>query len=137
MAMKGREAHKQRLKKLSGPDLIKAANRVLYVGADMIRAYAHQGISRGSVSGKGHVPSSPGEFPNRDTGILQAHLTSSLTGPLEAEVKSEAPYSAALEFGSSKMEARPFLRPSRDAKAPEIQRLFETEIDKLVKGSGS
>ena len=137
MTMKGRDAHRQRLKKLSGPDLIKAANRVLYVGADMIRAYAHQGISRGSVSGKGHVPSSPGQFPNRDSGILQAHLTSSLTAPLEAEVKSEAPYSAALEFGSSKMEARPFLRPSRDAKAPEIQRLFEVEIDKLVKGSGT
>lgn len=135
--MKGREAHQKRLKRMSGAEIVKAAGRVLYVGADMIRAHAHQGISRGSVSGKGHVPSSPGQFPNRDSGILQAHLTSSLTAPLEAEVKSEAPYSAALEFGSSKMEARPFLRPSRDAKAPEIQRLFETEIDKLVKGSGT
>ncbi len=137
MTMKGREAHRQRLKKLSGPDVIKAAGRVLYVGADMIRAEAFRSISAGSVSGKGHEPSNPGEPPNRDTGVLQANLKAELVAPLEAQVTSEAPYSAALEFGSSKMEARPFLRPSRDAKAPEIQRLFEVEIDKLVKGSGT
>lgn len=135
--MKGRDAHRQRLKKLSGPDVIKAAGRVLYVGADMIRAEAHRSISAGSVSGKGHVPSQPGEPPNRDTGVLQAHLRAALVAPLEAQVTSEAPYAAALEFGTSKMEARPYMRPARDKKAPEIQRLFETEIDKLVKGSGS
>ena len=135
--MKGREAHKQRLKKLSGEAVIKAAGRVLYVGADMIRAEAHRSISAGSVSGKGHVPSQPGEPPNRDTGVLQANLKAELVSPLEAQVTSEAPYAAALEFGTSRMEARPYLRPARDAKAPEIQRLFEVEIDKLVKGSGT
>lgn len=138
MAMKGRQKHADRLKILSGQGrLIKAVGRVLYVGADMIRAEAHRSISAGSVSGKGHVPSSPGEPPNRDTGVLQAHLRAALVAPLEAQVTSEAPYASALEFGTSRMEARPFLRPSRDAKAPEIQRLFEVEIDKLVKGSGT
>ena len=137
MTMKGRDAHRQRLKKLSGPDVVKAAGRVLYVGADMIRSEAFRSISAGSVSGKGHVPSNPGEPPNRDTGVLQAHLRAELVAPLEAQVTSEAPYASALEFGTSRMEARPFLRPSRDAKAPEIQRLFEVEIDKLVKGSGT
>ena len=137
MTMKGRDAHRQRLKKLSGPDVVKAAGRVLYVGADMIRSEAFRSISAGSVSGKGHVPSNPGEPPNRDTGVLQAHLRAELVAPLEAQVTSEAPYAAALEFGTSRMEARPYLRPARDAKAPEIQRLFEVEIDKLVKGSGT
>lgn len=138
MTMKGRQKHADRLKILSGQGrLIKAVARVLYKGADMIRAEAFRSISAGSVSGKGHVPSQPGEPPNRDTGVLQANLKAELVAPLEAQVTSEAPYSAALEFGSSKMEARPFLRPSRDAKAPEIQRLFEVEIDKLVKGSGT
>ena len=137
MTMKGRDAHRQRLKKLSGPAVVKAANKVLYVGSDMIRTEAFRSISAGSVSGKGHVPSSPGEPPNRDTGVLQAHLRAELVSPLEAQVASEAPYAAALEFGTSKMEARPYLRPARDKKAPEIQRLFETEIDKLVKGSAT
>ena len=136
--MKGRQKHVDRLKILSGQNrIIKAAGRVLYVGADMIRAEAHRSISRGSRSGKKHEPSAPGEPPNRDTGVLQAHLRAELVSPLEAQVASEAPYAAALEFGSSKMEARPYLRPARDKKAPEIQRLFETEIDKLVKGSAT
>lgn len=135
--MKGREAHRQRLKKLSGPDVVKAAGRVLYVGADMIRSEAFHSISAGSVSGKGHVPSQPGEPPNREFGGLQDNLKAELVAPLEAQVTSEAPYAAALEFGTSKMEARPYMRPARDKKAPEIQRLFEVEIDKLVKGSGT
>lgn len=135
--MKGRDAHRQRLKRLSGPEVVKAAGRVLYVGADMIRSEAFRSISAGSVSGKGHVPSQPGEPPNRDTGVLQANLKAELVAPLEAQVTSEAPYAAALEFGTSRMEARPYMRPARDKKAPEIQRLFETEIDKLVKGSAT
>lgn len=136
MALKGGDKHIQRLKRLSGPEVIRAAERVLFVGADMIRAHAHQGISRGSVSGKGHVASSPGQFPNRDSGVLQAQLTSSLTGPLEAKVEANAPYSAALEFGTSKMAARPFLRPSRDAESPKIRKLFAKEIGKLIERSG-
>ena len=49
--MKGRQKHADRLKILSGQGrLIKAVGRVLYVGADMIRAEAHRSISAGSVS---------------------------------------------------------------------------------------
>jgi HK97 gp10 family phage protein len=170
--MKGRQKHADRLKILSGQGrLIKAVGRVLYVGADMIRAEAHRSISKGSRSGKKHKPSAENTPPNRDTGVLQAHIRAALVAPLEAQVTSEAPYAAALENGSSRkagttsrsfnghtttygpnkakhgpvkveygdstMEARPYMRPARDTKAPEIQRLFETEIDKLVKGSGS
>jgi hypothetical protein len=167
--MKGRQKHADRLKILSGQGrLIKAVGRVLYVGADMIRAEAHRSISAGSVSGKKHKPSAQNTPPNRDTGVLQAHLRAELVSPLKALVTSEAPYAAALEngssrkagttgrgsfptrkdgsskfgpikreFGDSKTAARPYMRPARDKKAPEIQRLFETEIDKLVKGSGS
>lgn len=135
--MKGRDKHRQRMQRLAGPEVIKAAGRVLYVGADMIRSHAFREISRGSVSGKGHVASKPGEFPNREFGDLQAGLKAELVGPLEAEVRSEAPHAKPLEFGTSKMEARPHMRPSRDAKAEEIGRLFNTEIDKLVKRSGA
>ena len=158
VTMKGREAHKQRLKKLSGPAIIKAAGRVLYVGADMIRAEARRSITTGSVSGMNHIPSSPGQAPNNDTGVLANFIETELVGPLEATVTSSGgaqmtdggefgpgrskagsafTYAAALEFGTSRMAARPYMRPARDKKAPEIQRLFETEIDKLVKGSGT
>lgn len=133
--VKGKDRHMRRLTLLRA-GAVKAANRVVVVGADMIRSDAHQGISRGSVSGKNHVPSRPGEYPNRDTGELQAHLTTTNPKPLVAEVRSEAGHAAPLEFGTSKMAARPYMRPSRDKKTPAINRLFATEMDKLVKRSG-
>jgi HK97 gp10 family phage protein len=133
--MKGRDRHLKRLRSLAGPGATKAANRVVVVGADMIRAHAHQEISRGSVSGKGHVPSAPGEPPNRDTGTLQAHLETTNPRPLVAEVRSEAEYAAALEFGTSRMAPRPYMRPARDAEEPKIQRLFASEMTKFVKRS--
>lgn len=136
MAMKGRDKHLRRLKRLSGPEVVKAAGRVVFVGADMIRAEAFRGVSAGSVSGRNHVPSTPGEYPNRDTGGLQNGFKTEQTGPLSAEFRSETEYSEALEFGTSKMEARPHVRPARDTSEPKIQRLFAQEIGKLVERSG-
>ncbi|BEV00077.1 HK97-gp10 family putative phage morphogenesis protein [Novosphingobium olei] len=135
MTMKVRDKWDARLKALAGPEVIKAARRVLYVGSDMIRAEAFRSISEGSVSGKGHVPSKPGEPPNRDTGVLQAGIENRMVSDLEAEVSSNAPYAAPLEFGTSRMEARPYMRPARDKMAPEVQRLFASEIGKLAKRS--
>lgn len=136
MTMKGREKHIRRLKRLSGQDVVKVAGRVVFVGADMVRAEAFRGVSAGSVSGKNHVASSPGEYPNRDTGGLQDGFKTEKTGPVSAEFRSETEYSAALEFGTSKMQARPHVRPARDTTEPKIQRLFAKEIGDLVKASG-
>lgn len=136
MTMKGKDAHLRRLKAMSGNSMVKAAGSVLYVGADRIRSRAHVEISRGSVSGKNHVASKPGEYPNRDTGILQGHIEAAMVGPLTAQVTSSAPYAAPLEFGSSRMAARPYMRPARDIEEPEIQRLFAAKINDLVKRSG-
>jgi len=133
--MKGRDAFNKKLARLSGAEVVKAAGRVVYVGADMIRAHAFREISRGSVSGKGHIPSRPGQFPNRDTGVLQGGLEVSRVDAVTAEVRSTAPYAAPLEFGTSKMAARPYMRPSRDAQADQIQRLFAEEVGKLAKRS--
>lgn len=136
MAMRGADKHLKRLKRLGGPEVVRLAGRIVYVGADMIRAEAFRGVSAGSVSGKNHVPSVPGEFPNRDTGGLQNGFKTDQTGPLSAEFRSETEYSEALEFGTSKMQARPHVRPARDAAEPKIQRLFAEEIGKLVRSSG-
>lgn len=136
MAIKGAKKHRDRLKKLSGAQVVKVAGAVVFEGADTIRAHAHRSISAGSVSGKGHVASKPGEAPNRDTGILQANLESRKTGALTAEVVSKAPYAAALEFGTSRVAARPYMRPARDAKKKEIRERFASQMSKLVKASG-
>lgn len=137
MPMFGKQKHLDRLKRLSGPDVVKAASRVLFVGADMVKAEAQQSITRGAVSGKNHVPSRPSEPPKNDTGVLKNNIESALKEPLLAEVSSNAPYAAALEFGTSKMAARPYMRPARDKTAPKIQRLFAQEIGKLIERSGA
>jgi HK97 gp10 family phage protein len=136
MALKGAAQHKRRLKNLSGAAVLRVAGAIVYEGADTIKAEAQRLISAGSVSGKGHVPSRPGEPPNFDTGVLSAHIEARQTGPASAEVASRAPYAAALEFGTSKMAARPYMRPARDKKAPEIQRKFVEKMNKLIKASG-
>lgn len=135
--MKGRDAFQRRLKNLAGPNLVRAAGRVLFVGADRIKAEAQRSITAGSVSGKGHVPSAPGEAPNNDTGVLKGNIEAVLKEPLVAEVSSNAPYAAALEFGTSKMAERPYMRPARDKEAGTIGRMFEQEINRLVNRSGA
>jgi HK97 gp10 family phage protein len=134
--MKGRDKHIRRLKNLGGGEVIKAASRVLFVGADMVKAEAQRSITAGAVSGKNHVASRPGEPPNNDTGVLKNNIETTQPNPLLAKVTSSAPYAAAQERGTSRMGARPYIRPARDKMAPRIQKLFATEIDKLVKRSG-
>lgn len=136
MTMKGKDKHLRRLKRLSGADVIKAAGRVVFVGADMVRAEAFRGVSAGSVEGENHTVSAPGDYPNREHGDLQKGFKTEQTGPLSAEFRSETEHSRPLEFGTSKMQARPHVRPARDTSEPKIKALFATEIDKLVKGSG-
>lgn len=134
MGFKGKDRHARRLRRLR-EEAIKAAGRVVYVGSDMVRAEAFRSVSAGSVSGKGHIPSRPGEPPNRDTGVLQAHFTNRLTGPLSAEFRSDAPYALGLEIGTSKVAARPYVRPARDKMEPIIRRLFAQELNKIIKGT--
>jgi HK97 gp10 family phage protein len=131
----GLRRHLDRLRRLAGPELIRVAGAAVYEAADDIRAEAFRSISAGSVSGAGHVASRPGEPPNRDTGTLQAGLKVAQTGPLTAEVRSEAPYAAALEFGTSKMAARPYMRPARDKNLDRAQRRLSEQINRLIRRS--
>lgn len=131
--MKGKDRHLRRLRNLQA--VVRVAGAIVYEGADMIRAEAFRSISAGSISGKGHKPSAPGQPPNRDTGGLQSHLKVEKTGSLTAEVRSEASYAAVLERGTSKMAARPYMRPARDAKKGEIKKRFVEQMNKLVKRS--
>lgn len=136
MPLKGADKHRRRLARLSGPEVTRVCGAVVYEGADTIRAYAYQKIGAGSVQGKGHVVSAPGDFPNREFGDLQNGLEARQTGALTAEVVSKAPHAKPLEFGTSRMEARPYMRPSRDAKEKEIRDRFASQMNKLVKRSG-
>ena len=135
MAMKGKDAHMRRLKTLSDPT--GPANQVLRILAQKIRGDAYHSIQAGSVSGKNHVPSAPGQPPNNNTGGLAGGIVDE-TYPLElrAEVRAETEYSAPLEYGTSKMAERPFMRPARDKNLEFAKRLFAEKMSAFVKGSG-
>lgn len=132
----GLDKHKRRLAKLSSFDVDGVVGAVLYEGADVIKADAQQSITRGAVGGRNHVASSPGEAPNNDTGILMRNIEAVRTGRVSAEVRSQAPYAAFLEFGTSKMAERPYMRPARDRMLPKVRARLAEQIDKLVKRSG-
>ncbi len=133
---RGLDKHLRRMRALGGPEMVRAVGAAVYESADAIRSEAFRSISAGSVSGAGHVPSNPGEPPNRDTGNLQSKLKTAPTGPISAEVRSEAEYAAPLEFGTSKVAARPYMRPARDKELEPSRRRLAQQIDRLNQRSG-
>lgn len=108
----GANRHVNRLKNMQ-----KAARRVtaaLYEAGQDIELDAERSITQGAVSGKNHVPSLPGQPPNADTHHLDTNIetTIAVSSEPKVHVTSHASYSAALEYGTSKMAERPFMRPA-------------------------
>jgi len=118
---------KRRLKTMSGPAARKRIGAVLHAAGEMIAVEAQISISTGAVSGKHHLPSPPGRPPNYDTGNLADMIVVSQPkqrkGGVSVQVLSNAHYSSALEYGTSKMPARPFMRPAMDKMTPAARKL--------------
>jgi len=99
----------------------------------MIKAEAARSITEGAISGKFHVPSAPGQPPKEDTGLLRSSIEVTQTAPLRVEVSSNAPYAAALEFGTSKMAERPYMRPATERKRREVVALVGKAVSIAVR----
>ena len=72
-------------------------------------------LSAGKVYTRGtvkHVASKPGSPPNQDRGTLTRNIRVTMNDDLTADISSNAPYSEALEFGTSNIDARPFMTPA-------------------------
>lgn len=133
MSVQGASRHSARLRKLrANADKLGA---MIFAAADAIKTDARRSITAGSVSGKGHVPSAPGEPPNRDTGHLDTNIEAYRTGPLEAEVRSQAGYADELEFGTSKMAARPYMRPAVKRQERKIRGMARATVRRIVRES--
>lgn len=131
------KAHVARLKKLAGPEMERAVGKALFAAGERIQVEAQISITAGAVSGRNHVPSRPGEPPNNDTGVLAGNIETNQIAPLIVEVSSNAPYAADLELGTSKMEARPYMRPARDRNKKAAQQLVAQAVDRVVRKSRS
>lgn len=132
----GAKAHKARLGRLRSPAMVREVGKAVMVAADLIRRDAQISITTGATSGKNHTPSAPGEAPNNDTGNLasDANIISERTGLTQAEVSSNADYSGALEFGTSRMAARPFMQPAADKNRKKATALVQEAVKRVARG---
>lgn len=79
-----------------------------------------------------YTASAPGESPARRTGNLRMHWNGQVKSEkasgggvaILAELESQERYAQALENGTSKMAARPFVEKIKEKAMPEIQRIY-------------
>lgn len=124
----GKDSVVERFTAMTGPEKVELVGQALFVGGDMIKAEAAHLITQGSVSGANHVVSEPGQPPNEDTGFLRAGLIVEQPAPLRVLVVNDIPYAVDLEFGTSKMAERPFMKPATNNKRKEIVELVEKAV---------
>lgn len=111
-----------------------AVFRALVKTMEGVAADAKKSIKQGAISGRAHIASRPGEPPNEDTGRLTRGIkVVKHRGRNAVQVVSEAPYAGFLEFGTSRMAERPYLRPALRRGAKKIAVNAKVEINKLVR----
>lgn len=133
----GIDKHKRRLRKLRGPAMVRPVTQAVFAAAQDLAVDAALSITKGAVSGKSHVPSSPGEPPNADTHVLDRNIEAVSTGPLKAETSSNAPYAAAQEFGTSHLPERPYMRPATARERPKAVRRIVDAVNRVIRASGT
>ena len=134
MAIKGLKQHLARLRKLPA-EAEKAVTQALFAGAETIANVAAISITTGGGQGKNRVVSSPGQTPNSDLGTLDGSIEGVRFGKLKARVIAGAGHAVPLEFGTSKMAARPFMRPARDKTKDEIRDLVARGMNEALRRS--
>jgi len=61
-----------------------------------------------------HRASAPGEAPAVDTGNLKGTINMEMTGKTTAIITADPEYARHLEFGTRRMQMRPFMRPAAE-----------------------
>lgn len=99
---------------------------------------AVQGIQRGPATGAvrpdGSRASAPGEYPMSDTGRLANNVVANLptSGNISAEVGTNVQYGRYLEFGTSRMAARPWLLPSFNKAKAGVEAKLKRAIERAL-----
>ena len=106
-------------------------------------AFAVSGINSGgggrtyqkSNPTRTHTASAPGSYPATDTGRLVSSVRMILpnVGTMTGEVGTAVKYGAWLEFGTSRMAARPWLLPSFERAKIGIEKELKLRIEAMVK----
>jgi HK97 gp10 family phage protein len=130
-----------------GADGRREGARAVAQSVQKVRADAIKSIQRGGKSGrlyergKGrnlsptHRASAPGEAPATDTGTLVGSISAVSSG-LSGKVGSRLQYSFWLEYGTRRMGARPFLRPTVEQNSQFIIDAFERAMKRATERFG-
>ncbi len=87
------------------------------------RIYSRRGIT--------HQASAPGEAPATDTGALIASIRAGATldgEKIEGVIEARMPYAVWLEYGTRKMQPRPFLTPAIEGNRSRIATLLQQAL---------
>lgn len=119
------------LRRLSALDL----DDVVHSTALDARAFAAKGMTdspkTGRVyrrGGRTHTASSPGNFPAIDSGELKRHTRTIRTGRARFKVMFGKAYAVYLEYGTIRMSARPFVRPTMEYAEERLQERTEAAL---------
>jgi HK97 gp10 family phage protein len=112
-------------------NMTKYLDRALLSAAILLEAEIKKKISRGGRGGatyrvgkRNAQRSAPGEPPKTDSGRLVGSIRHEHSF-LSASVGSEVNYAGYLEFGTSKMAARPYLVPTLEENTDTIEKMVE------------
>tara|TARA_R110002126_G_scaffold156963_1_gene304388 strand:- start:63 stop:512 length:450 start_codon:yes stop_codon:yes gene_type:complete len=117
-----------------GKDMEQPFQEIVKGGGQLIRGEAIKSIQTGAKSGvmyqmynprREHRASAPGQAPASDTGNLVSKIIVKQKSKNITNEESNADYSAYLEYGTSKMQPRPFMLPAFEkSKKPILDAVF-------------
>ena len=84
----------------------------------------------------GESPSKPGEYPGVKTGMLRSSIMTTSVTWSEVAIASNVDYAGYLQFGTSKMLARPFIdrEEATNELLQEFQSILQGQIDRYLGG---
>jgi len=124
------------LRRASG-EIKQAVSRAVVGTALELQGNIKTSIARGPASGRTyekynprrtHTASAPGQPPMTDTGRLVNSIEFDKIGDLTATVGSKLAYAAYLEYGTSRIAARPFFRPAIEEIRPKYMARLEKAL---------
>lgn len=131
------------------PELIKALSgdqlgRAVVAGGFVLETAIKISMSATSHTGRKygkHTASAPGETPAVWFGVLvnsiNTELTSSSATEAWAQTGTGVEYAEPLEFGTSRMQARPFMRPGYDNNVTKIEDTIRNFAKQSIEGATS
>ena len=125
--IRGLDALKARLASL--PDLVRAgAEAALLATAEAAAADLRARLQPGSG------PSAPGQAPSDPEGRIAAATTATRDESSGASLTVALPFARDLEFGTTRMAARPFLRPAAQRAGSDAKALLAKVVAATLKG---